>query len=196
MSGAEPLVGGPGRLIVVSGPSGVGKDTVLQELFRLAPELRRSVSYTTRPPREGEEEGNPYTFVDEKTFLEMVDRDGFLEYAIVYGHLYGTSLQRVRDAVARGDDIVLKIDVQGAARVRDRVGREATFIFLLPPSRDELRRRLFDRGSDDSTSLALRWANAVNELAEQEKYDYRVVNDDVARAAEEIRWIIQSRGPG
>jgi guanylate kinase len=189
----QELLAEPGRLIVVSGPSGVGKDTVLQELFRLEPRLRRSVSYTTRAPRDGESDGNPYTFIDEKTFLEMADRSEFLEYAIVYGNLYGTSLRRVREAVARGDDVVLKIDVQGAARVRDRVGRGATFIFLLPPSREELRRRLFERGADDSSSLMLRWANAMNELAEQDKYDHRVVNDDVTRAANEIRSIINSR---
>lgn len=193
MSTTRPLPEGPGRLIVISGPSGVGKDTVLHELFRLAPGLRRNVSYTTRAPREGESDGNPYTFIDEETFLDMVDRDEFLEHAIVYGHLYGTSVERVRDAVAQGDDVVLKIDVQGAARVRDRVGRGATFIFLLPPSREELRRRLFERDADDSSSLSLRWANAVNELAEQSKYDHRVVNDDVGRAAREIKEIIASR---
>jgi guanylate kinase len=189
----QQAIGGPGRLIVISGPSGVGKDTVLQELFKQAPHLRRSVSFTTRPPREGESEGEPYAFVDEKTFLDMVDRDEFLEYAVVYGNLYGTSLQRVRDAVSLGDDVVLKIDTQGASRVRDRAGADALFIFLLPPSREELRRRLFERGAEDTSSLAVRWANAVNELAEQSKYDFRVVNDDVSRAAREIQSIISKR---
>jgi len=192
MSGA-PLFTGAGRLIVISGPSGVGKDTVLERLFELEPRLRRSVSYTTRAPREGERDGEPYTFVDETTFNEMVERGEFLEWAIVYGHLYGTSMQRVRDAVARGEDIVLKIDVQGAARVRARVGDGAAFIFLLPPSREELRRRLYERASDDSSSLELRWANAVIELAEQDEYDAKVVNDDVDSAATAILSIIRDR---
>jgi guanylate kinase len=195
MTGKTPLLKGSGHLVVISGPSGVGKDTVLQRLFELDPSLRRSVSYTTREPREGEREGEPYTFVDEKTFNDMVERDEFLEWAIVYGHLYGTALRRVQDAVSRGEDIVLKIDVQGAARVRERTGRDATFIFLLPPSRDELRRRLFERAADDRSSLELRWANAMIELAEQDKYDHNVVNDDVDRAAREILTIVRSRRP-
>jgi guanylate kinase len=185
-----PATGG-GRLIVLSGPSGVGKDTVLDELFRLDPDLQRSVSYTTREPREGESDGNPYTFVDDKRFLDMVERGEFLEFADVYGNLYGTSRRRVQDALEQGRNIILKIDVQGAARVRDQVGDAATYVFLLPPSRDELKRRLFERGSDDEASLEVRWANAVNELAEQDKYDYNVVNDDVGRAAREILSIIR-----
>ncbi len=197
MTGSDTAApGGVGRLIVVSGPSGVGKDTVLEEVFARDPSLRRSVSYTTRPPRPGETDGHPYTFVNQKTFLNMIDREEFLEFATVYGHLYGTSLRRVREAIAEGDDVVLKIDVQGAARVRDRLGAEPLFIFLLPPSPEELRRRLFDRGADDTSSLEVRWANAVNELAEQGKYDHRVVNDDVPRAAQEILSIIDPSSPG
>ncbi|HKR98367.1 MAG TPA: guanylate kinase [Candidatus Dormibacteraeota bacterium] len=175
-----------GRLVVLSGPSGVGKDTVLDAMARLNPSLKRSVSYTTRPRREGEDDGNPYTFVDTATFKAMIEGNEFLEFADVYGHLYGTSRERVREAVEAGHDIVLKIDVQGAARVREEVDGDALFIFLLPPSPAELRRRLFERAADDAPSLEARWRNAEKELAEQDWYDHRVVNDDVERAAREI----------
>ncbi|MFN2582945.1 MAG: guanylate kinase [Candidatus Dormibacteria bacterium] len=184
---------GPGRLIVLSGPSGVGKDTVLREVFRLDPSLRYSVSYTTRAPRPGEEDGVSYSFVDDRTFDDMIARDQFLEWAKVFAHRYGTSMQRVQEAVAGGEQIVLKIDVQGASRVRERVGRQALFIFLLPPSDQELRRRLEARATENVSDLQLREATAVAEIAEREKYDHRVVNDDVFRAAREIVAIIRSQ---
>jgi guanylate kinase len=180
----------PGRLIVISGPSGVGKDTVLRELFRLAPELRYSVSYTTRGPRRGEVDGSSYSFVDDDTFMAMQKRHAFLEYANVHGSWYGTSEQRVREALERGEDIVLKIDVQGADWIRPRVDG-AIFIFLLPPSLEELRRRLTERATESGETLELRWENAQAELAQQDRYDYRVVNDDVERAAREILEIIK-----
>jgi guanylate kinase len=179
-------------LIVLSGPSGVGKDTVLRELRRLEPSLRYSVSYTTRDPRPGEQDGVAYSFVDEDTFRAMADRDEFLEWAEVHGNLYGTAEARVKEALARGEDIVLKIDVQGAAWIRPRVDG-AIFIFLLPPSEDELRRRLLLRGSEDDDEVALRVRNAVAELAQGEAYDHRVVNDDVERAAAEIVKIVRQR---
>jgi guanylate kinase len=185
------LLAGPGRLIVLSGPSGVGKDTVLRELFKLDPKLRYSVSYTTRPKRPDERDGESYTFVDEATFNQMAERLEFLEWAIVFGHLYGTSLKRVQEAVSRGEDIVLKIDVQGAARVRKRVAGEATYIFLLPPSLAELRRRLTDRGTEDNVSIELRYATARTELGEKDKYDHQIVNDDVHRTARQILDIIE-----
>jgi guanylate kinase len=188
----ERLVIGPGRLIVVSGPSGVGKDTVLRKLFALDGRLRYSVSYTTRPPRPGERDGASYSFVDDETFMRMVERGEFLEWAVVYGHKYGTSLQRVREVVERGEDVVLKIDVQGAARVRERVTGEAIFIFLLPPDPEELRRRLLERATEGEADLERRHATAVAELEEKDRYDHHVVNDDVARAAREILQIINA----
>jgi guanylate kinase len=188
-------VSAPGRLIVLSGPSGVGKDTVLRSLFDLDPHLRYSVSYTTRAPRPGEVDGVSYSFVDPATFTRMVEAGEFLEWARVHGNLYGTSLRRVREHLGRGEDVVLKIDVQGAAQLRGRVGGEAVFIFLLPPSLEELRERLRARDSESGESLAQRDADAVRELAEAERYDHRVVNDEVERAAREILALVAaSRG--
>jgi len=185
---------GRGRLIVLSGPSGVGKDTVLRALFELDPRLRYSVSYTTRPPRPGEVDGVSYSFRDEATFLGMVEQGEFLEWARVHGNLYGTSLRRVREHLDRGEDVVLKIDVQGAAQLRGRVP-DAIFIFLLPPSVEELRDRLRARDSETGESLAQRDADAIRELAEAERYDHQVVNDQVERAAREILALVAaSRG--
>lgn len=181
-----------GLLIVLSGPSGVGKDTVLRRLFELDPSLHYSVSFTTRSPRPDEAEGKSYSFVDDPTFDAMIARGEFLEWANIFTHRYGTSLQRVLEALDRGEDIVLKIDVQGAASVRERMQADAIFIFLLPPSQDELRRRLVERATEDPDGLERRWATAVEELADQDKYDHCVVNDDVQRAAGEILAIIDS----
>jgi guanylate kinase len=181
----------PGRLIVLSGPSGVGKDTVLHALFEHDPRLRYSISYTTRPPRPGEVDGVAYTFVDESTFRRLDEAGEFLETAVVHGNRYGTSRRRVEAMLARGDRVVLKIDVQGAAAVRERLP-DALFIFLLPPSLDVLRQRLRDRGTDDDAALARRDADAAREMAEASRYDHLVVNDSVERAAREILDIVES----
>ena len=178
-----------GRLVVLSGPSGVGKDTVLKRMFELEPRLRYSVSYTTRAPRDGELDGVSYSFVDPQTFARMEADGAFLETAIVHGNRYGTSLLRVREALARGEDIVLKIDVQGAAQVREKAP-EALLVFLLPPSVDVLRQRLRERNTEDEASLRRREEDAVRELAQAEGYDHRVVNDDIDRAAREILSIL------
>lgn len=192
MARAPRVTAQPGRLIVLSGPSGVGKDTVLHELRRLDPSLRYSVSYTTRDPRPGETDGVSYSFIDEPRFREMAARGEFLEWADVHGHLYGTAEERVKEALARGEDIVLKIDVQGAAWIRPRVDG-ALFIFLMPPSEDELRRRLLARDTEDEAAVELRVRNAVAEMAEGAAYDHQVVNDDVNRAAREILDIVRER---
>jgi guanylate kinase len=182
----------PGRIVVLTGPSGVGKDTVLRELFRIDPGLEYCVSYTTRPPRPGEVEGVSYFFVDEPTFRAMIDRDEFFEWSTVYGELKGRTYAAVNLAIASGKDTVIKIDVQGAEKVRRRVGSDGIYIYLLPPSVEALEHRLIDRATEDSASLRARQDLAVAELALKDTYDHQVVNDDAQRAAREIETIIQA----
>lgn len=178
-----------GLLIVISGPSGVGKDTVLRRLFQLAPELKYSVSYTTRPPRAGEVDGQSYTFVTEPEFLRLVEQGEFLEYARVYDHYYGTSKERVEEALARGEDIILKIDVKGAGFVRKR-RPEALFIFITPPSGEELVNRLTGRKTESPQALELRQREALVELGLAQEYEHVVCNRDVDETAREILALI------
>jgi guanylate kinase len=181
-----------GRLIVLTGPSGVGKDTVLHELFELDPTLMYCISYTTRPPRPGETDGVSYCFVDEATFRAMIDRDEFFEWSTVYGELKGRTFETVNTAIASGRDTVIKIDVQGADKVRARVGGLGTYIYLLPPSMEALEQRLIERATEDPASLRARQELAVAELALKDTYDHQVVNDDARRAAQEIEGIIEA----
>jgi len=175
----------PGLLIVISGPSGVGKDTILRRLFQLAPELKYSVSYTTRPPRPGEIDGQSYTFVTEDEFKRLIDAKEFLEWAQVYDHYYGTSRKRVEDALARGEDIILKIDVQGAAFVKKRKP-DALFIFITPPSTEELLQRLTGRNTESPTALERRQREALVDLGLAKDYEHVVCNRDVEESAREI----------
>jgi guanylate kinase len=175
----------PGLLIVISGPSGVGKDTILRRLFQLAPELKYSVSYTTRPPRPGEIDGQSYTFVTEDEFKRLIEAKEFLEWAQVYDQYYGTSRKRVEDALARGEDIILKIDVQGAAFVKKRKP-DALFIFITPPSTEELLQRLTGRNTESPTALERRQREALVELGLAKDYEHVVCNRDVEESAREI----------
>ena len=180
-----------GRLIVLTGPSGVGKDTVLRELFDIDPALEYCVSYTTRPPRPGEVDGVSYFFVDEPAFRAMIARDEFFEWSTVYGELKGRTYETVNKALASGKDTVIKIDVQGAEKVRSRIGDRAIYIYLLPPSVEALEQRLVERATEDPASLQARHERALAELALKDTYDHQVVNDDARRAAQEIEAIIQ-----
>lgn len=178
-----------GLLIVISGPSGVGKDTVLRRLFQIAPELKYSVSFTTRPARPGEVDGQSYSFVSEPEFLRLIEQKEFLEWARVYDHYYGTSRRRVEEAVNRGEDIILKIDVQGAAFVRRR-RPDGLFIFITPPSTEELLNRLTGRNTESPAAQAIRQKEALIELGLAKDYEHVVCNRHVDETAREILGMI------
>jgi guanylate kinase len=195
-------VGAPGAvLVIISGPSGVGKDTIIEALkgrHRQHRGPRRHdhhfvVTCTTRPPRPGEVDGMSYHFMDRASFEALKESDELLEWAEVHGNLYGTPRAEVADSLARGVDVVLKIDVQGAQKVKERV-QDAILIFVVPPSMEALFRRLRSRATESAEQLELRQRNAAIELARQGDYDHVVVNEDdqVERTAERIDEIISS----
>jgi guanylate kinase len=182
---------GGGRLVVVSGPSGVGKSTIRREAIRQTG-ARFSVSLTTRPPRRGEVDGRDYRFVDRETFDDMVRRDELLEWAEVFGQRYGTPAEPVRQAVRRGETILVEIDVQGALQVHARMP-EATFVLILPPAPEILKQRLLDRGSESEESVARRTAAADREIEAARSsgvYSHYVVNDDLQTAVRQVVDII------
>ncbi|MGB9846413.1 MAG: guanylate kinase [Desulfotomaculales bacterium] len=178
-----------GILVVLSGPSGAGKGTVVSALLRKLPGLVLSVSATTRTPREGEVDGASYYFLSREKFLSMIQGEELLEWAEVYGNYYGTPRRAVEKALAEGKDVLLEIDVQGGLQVKEKFP-DAVLIFLLPPSLEELRARLAGRGSEPEEEVERRLAWALSELRTFPRYDYAVVNDRVEEAAEKIRSII------
>ena len=178
-------------LVVISGPGGVGKDTLIQELLKRDPLLRYSVSYTTRQRRPYEIDGTHYTFVSDEEFSRMVAAGEFLEHAEVNGHEYGTSAARVEEAQASGFDVLLKIDVQGAEQVR-RLRPDGVFIFISPPSMDELIRRRHARGAESEQEIEERQRLAKWEMSFADGYDYVVVNDELDRATAEVEKLIAS----
>lgn len=178
-----------GLLIVISGPSGVGKDTLIRRLLELDKGLVYSVSGTTRRPRPGEKPDENYTFLTREQFADFVRRGAFLEHATYNGNLYGTFRHRVDEARDADRDVVLKIDVQGAEQVR-RLVPDAVSIFIVAPSEEELERRQEGRGSETPHDLASRREIAKREMGYAREYEHVVINDDVARAVGEIRRII------
>ena len=178
-----------GVLYVVSSPSGGGKGTLIRRMLEVVPDLGYSVSYTTRAPRNGEVNGREYFFVDRTKFEEMVAAADFLEWANVHGNLYGTSKRQVVDETTAGSDLVLEVDVQGAASVR-QLPLESVSIFILPPSLEILRQRLLTRGTDTADQLELRLRNAPEELKQYSMFDYVIFNDDVDRASGQLAAII------
>lgn len=186
-TGASPR----GVLYVVSSPSGGGKGTIIKRVLDVMPDLRYSVSYTTRAPRNGEVDGREYFFVDRRRFEEMVAAGDFLEWANVHGHLYGTSRRQVIEDTEAGSDIVLEVDVQGAASVK-RLGVDSVSIFILPPSLQVLRDRLTARGTDSQEELAVRLRNAPEELKQYSTFDYIIFNDQVDRAAAQLAAIVSA----
>lgn len=178
-----------GQLIVLSGPSGVGKSTVIAELLSDRPDIFFSVSFTTRQPRVGEADGVNYRFVSKDTFRDMIARDEFLEYACYVDNFYGTSLKVIEEQLDAGTDVLLEIDVQGAAKVREKCP-DALLIFISPPSFEELSRRLRGRHTDDENVIKERLQQALEECRQIPKYDFLVVNDKVSHAVEEILAIL------
>jgi guanylate kinase len=184
-----------GILFVVSSPSGGGKGTLIQRVLAQVQYLSYSVSYTTRAPRNSEVEGREYFFVTPETFEAMVEAGEFLEWAQVHGKLYGTSRHQVSREVFEGRDIILELDVQGAARVRELVS-DSVSIFILPPSVEILRERLIARGSDSTEELELRLRHAPAELQHYKAFDYVIINEEVERAAGQLACIIEAERAG
>jgi len=179
----------PGRLFVVSGPSGVGKDALLDKLFSRMVGIARSVSATTRPARAGEQEGVDYYFLSREQFRADIEAGLFLEYAVYGENLYGTPRKRIEELRSQGIDVVLKIEVQGAQSVR-RIASDAILIFVQPPSLAELERRLRGRGSDSEARIAERLAIAHAEMQAISNYDYLITNDSLETATATLCAII------
>ncbi len=182
---------GRGILFVVSSPSGGGKGTLIQRVLNKVPNLSYSVSFTTRAPRNGEIDGREYFFVTREKFDQMVAADEFLEWAHVHSHFYGTARSQVFREISEGRDIVLEVDVQGAASVRQLVD-DSVSIFILPPSFEVLRQRLLARGTDSPEELDVRLRNAPREMEDYSAFQYLIINDNADRAAGQILSIIDA----
>lgn len=180
-----------GILFIVSGPSGVGKGTVINEVLKIIPDINLSISYTTRAPRKNEINGKEYFFVSEEEFNLMIERGEFLEWARVHGNLYGTPRRYIEEKLKNCEDIILEIDTQGARQVK-KVFPNGVFIFILPPSIDELLKRLYMRGTEREDDIKLRLNNAKEELKEWEWYNYTVVNESISLTGEIIASIIKA----
>jgi guanylate kinase len=181
----------PGQLVVITGPSGVGKGTLVRHLLTRYPNLSLSVSATTRPPRPGEIEGKDYYFVDRTSFEGKIGAGQFLEWAEYAGNYYGTPQLAIANQLAAGHTVILEIELQGARQI-SQTFPQATRIFIQPPSFEELERRLRGRGKDDDTAIARRLDCAQTELAASTEFDYQIVNDDLETALSEIEKIIFS----
>ena len=178
-----------GKLIVISGPSGSGKSTVVNRAIQGREDMCFSTSVTTRSPRPGEVDGKDYFFIDPQRFQEMVERDELLEYAQYVAHSYGTPRAFVEQKLNEGMNVILDIEVQGARQVREKM-QNAVLIFIIPPSLEELRRRLVNRGTDAADVIEARLQRAAEELKEADLYDYLIINDDLDTAAREFTSIL------
>jgi len=187
----ESAAGRRGLLFIVSAPSGTGKTTLVERLVQIVPNLRMSRSYTSRTARVGEQHGVDYNFVSRERFEAMIGESAFLEWADVFGNFYGTCAADTEAVLARGEDVVLVIDVQGARQVRSR-GIETVGIFVLPPSAGILEQRLRGRSKDTEEQIRRRLEKACDEVNEFEQYEYVVVNDDVQAAVDRLRSIVMA----
>ncbi len=179
-----------GRLFVITAPSGAGKTSLIDAVMSADPTLKISVSYTTRPPRPGEKAGVDYHFVSDAEFLAMRERGECLDSAEVHGNRYGTSKKVILDALAAGEDLILEIDWQGAQQVR-RLYPDAVGVFILPPSLEELERRLRGRGQDAEAVIRRRLENAREELAHRDEFEYAIINKDFESARQQLADIIR-----
>jgi len=180
-----------GSLFIVSAPSGAGKTTLCQKLSSIFPNLKHSVSYTTRPRRQGEVNNKHYTFVNEDVFRSMVKKGEFVECAKVHGNFYGTSKQRLEAMLDKGIDVILDIDVQGARKIRKR-RKDGVFIFILPPSMRVLKERLKNRMSNSKEDMKRRLKTAAYEIRDYKKYDYVIINKVFDDAVKELKAVIVS----
>lgn len=180
-----------GGVFIISGPSGSGKDTVLAELFRNRPDLLFSISSVTRPMRQGEKEGDKYNFISRDKFEYLIENDMLLEHNVFVGNYYGTPREPVERAVAEGKDIIIEVDVNGAAQIRQKLP-EAVSIFIMPPSFHELKRRLRGRGTESEELIEKRLNSALGEIKRASEYDYIIVNDNITAAADDILSVILS----
>ena len=178
-----------GLLLVFSGPSGVGKGTVLKEYLKKHPDTTFSVSATTRKPREGEVHGQHYFFLTREKFDRLIENDGLLEHAQFAGNCYGTPKEAVEKNLEKGIDVVLEIEVQGAVQVKEKCP-DALLVFVMPPSFEELRRRLTGRGTEDEETVRRRLSNAGREMEAAKQYDYIVVNQTVEDAVDQLEQIV------
>lgn len=184
----NPVEKHAGKLFILSGPSGAGKGTICKALLAET-DLELSVSMTTRNPRAGETEGESYYFVSKEEFLRKIDASGFLEYAEVYGNFYGTPKQPVIDKLSAGTDVILEIDMQGALKVKENYP-DGVFIFILPPSMSELRKRLTGRGTETAEAIEMRLGETLKELSYIDKYDYCVVNGQLEEAVARVKAVV------